>query len=189
MSKWNFSIQANTTYGAKLPTTELRETHRVLNVGGNDKNIPIPAHYSGWQHDLLDIDPKAKPDVLCDARKLLNVLRAGSYDAVYCSHNLEHYYVHDARAVIRGFAHVLGNSGFAEIIVPDIGAVIRFIAQHDIDLSDGIIDSPVGEICGRDIIYGWAAQIESSGNDFFAHKNGFTHTHHYARCLRKRSGP
>lgn len=174
MSKWSFTKLASASYSAKLLTTPPLEVQKVLNVGGNNKNIPIPEHYSGWQHDLLDIDPTAKPDVLCDARKMVETLSAGGYDAVYCSHNLEHYYVHDARAVLKGFAHVLGKDGFAEIIVPDIGAVIRFIAQHDIDLSDGIVDSQVGEISGRDIIYGWAAQIEKSGNDFFAHKNGFT---------------
>jgi len=113
--------------------------------------------------------------VLCDARQMAEKLPGGSYDAVYCSHNLEHYFVHDARKVLQGFAHILKADGFAEIIVPDIGAVIRLIAQFDLDLADGIIESPAGEICGRDIIYGWAQQIEQSGNDFFAHKNGFTH--------------
>jgi hypothetical protein len=43
-------------------------TPKVLNVGGNTKLIPIPKHYDGWDHLLLDIDPTGKPDVLCDAR-------------------------------------------------------------------------------------------------------------------------
>jgi hypothetical protein len=79
---------------------------RVLNVGGNDKRIPIPPHYLGWDHVLLDIDANVHPDIVCDARQL-TLLPAAEFDAVYCSHNFEHYYPHDGRKVLRGFLHVL----------------------------------------------------------------------------------
>lgn len=36
--------------------------------GDGSKAISIPAQYNGWNQLLLDIDPKAKPDVVCDAR-------------------------------------------------------------------------------------------------------------------------
>ena len=94
---------------------------RVLNVGGGSKEIPIPEHYEGWEHVLLDIDAARKPDVVCDAREL-SKLPAGLYDAVYCSHNLEHYWRHDVPRVLKGFAHVLGAHGFAEVAVPDVKA-------------------------------------------------------------------
>ena len=94
---------------------------RVLNVGGGAKSIPIPLHYEGWEHVLLDIDPRQKPDVVCDAREL-GTLPADLYDAVYCSHNLEHYWRHDAPLVVAGFAHVLRGHGFAEVAVPDLKA-------------------------------------------------------------------
>jgi hypothetical protein len=55
----------------------------VLNVGGNNKEIPIPDHYSGWRHDLLDIDPSGKPDIVCDARTMTTLAR-DLYDAVCC---------------------------------------------------------------------------------------------------------
>ena len=29
----------------------------MLNVGGGSKKIPIPQHYAGWDHVLLDINP------------------------------------------------------------------------------------------------------------------------------------
>src|SRR5438045_1858589 len=95
------------------------EAPRVLNVGGGSKEIPLPPHYADWEHVLLDIDPTAKPDVVCDARGL-SALPAAEYDAIYCSHNLEHYYKHDGIKVLRGFMHVLKPNGFAEIRVPDI---------------------------------------------------------------------
>ncbi len=34
---------------------------RVLNVGGANKTIPLPPAYQGWEHVLLDIDPRAHP--------------------------------------------------------------------------------------------------------------------------------
>src|SRR5439155_12197788 len=89
----------------------------VLNVGGGSKKIPIPARYEGWSHVLLDIDPRFGADLIMDARELL-ATTPQTYDAVYCSNNLEHYYRHDAERVLRGFLHVLKSDGYAEIRVP-----------------------------------------------------------------------
>lgn len=146
---------------------------RVLNVGGNSKLIPIPAHYAGWDHVLLDIDPKGNPDVVCDAREL-QTLKANQFDAIYCSHNLEHYYRHDGVKVLRGFMHVLKPDGFAEIKVPDITAVMRNVVATGCDLEDTLYVSPSGPIAVNDVLYGWGKKIEESGQDFFAHKTGFS---------------
>jgi SAM-dependent methyltransferase len=146
---------------------------RVLNVGGGSRTIPIPSHYDGWQHLLLDIDPRDGPDIVCDARKL-DTLAAEQFDAIYCSHNLEHYYLHDVHKVLRGFLHVLKPDGFAEIKVPDIATVMRHVVEHDMDVEDVLYVSPAGPIKVRDVLYGWQTEIERSGNDFYAHKNGFT---------------
>lgn len=148
---------------------------RVLNVGGNSKAIPIPAHYSGWLHLLLDIDPKGNPDVVCDARKL-ETLEPAVFDAVYCSHNLEHYYRHDVGKVLSGFLHVLKADGFAEIRVPDLRSVMQRCVADGLDVEDVLYVSPAGPITVRDVLYGWADQIEKSGVDFYAHKTGFTAT-------------
>jgi hypothetical protein len=71
---------------------------RVLNVGGNSKAIALPAPYADFEHLLLDIDPTGQPDIVCDARRL-ETLPADQFDAIYCSHNLEHYYHHDVAKV------------------------------------------------------------------------------------------
>ena len=122
---------------------------------------------------MLDIDPTGSPDVLCDARELQS-LEAGQFDAVYCSHNLEHYYRHDGLRVLKGFLHVLKPGGFAEIRVPDLKTVIKHVAATDMDVEDTLYVSPGGPITVRDVIYGWGKQIEESGEDFYAHKTGFT---------------
>src|SRR5690349_18380329 len=102
-----------------------RPVKRVLNVGGNDRMFhSLPNEYAGFQHLLLDIDPSVSPDILCDARQLVT-LGANQFDAVYCSHNLEHYHRHDVTKVLAGFMHVLKEGGIAQIKVPDIADVMR----------------------------------------------------------------
>lgn len=146
---------------------------RLLNVGGNSRSIPIPQHYRGWEHLILDIDPACSPDVLCDARDL-GTLPAGQFDAIYCSHNLEHFFAHDVPRVLAGFRHVLQPDGFAEIRVPDIGALIRKVAAEDLDLDAELYVAPAGPVRVLDILYGYGPKIAASGVDFFAHKTGFS---------------
>lgn len=146
---------------------------KVLNVGGNSKEIPLPSQYKGWENILLDIDPKGKPDIVCDARQLSR-LPSSAFDAVYCSHNLEHYYRHDVPKVLGGFAHVLKANGFVHIVVPDMGEVMRMAIEKGIDIDDILYESPAGPITVLDVMYGYGAQIEKSGNEFYAHKTGFS---------------
>jgi SAM-dependent methyltransferase len=123
---------------------------------------------------LLDIDASKRPDVVCDAREMAK-LPAGTYDAVYCSHNLEHYWRHDLPRVLAGFAHVLRPDGFVEAIVPDMKAVFVEMLERKLDVNDVLYTSPAGfPISVNDVIYGWGREIEESGEDFYAHKNGFT---------------
>jgi hypothetical protein len=146
---------------------------RVLNVGGGSKKIAIPPHYAGWEHVLLDIDPAVVPDIVCDARGL-DALPGQQFDAVYCSHNLEHYYRHDTGNVLRGFLHVLKFDGFAEIRVPDLGAVMQKVVRSNMDINDVLYQSAAGPISVQDVIYGLGREIEQTGSDFYAHKTGYT---------------
>lgn len=146
---------------------------KVLNVGGNDKAIPLPPQYAEFEYLLLDIDPKGSPDIVCDARKL-TTLEAGQFDAIYCSHNLEHYYRHDVPKVLAGFLHVLKDDGFAQIRVPDINQVMRATIERGLDIDDVLYQSPDGPIMVLDVLYGYSIEIEKSGQDFYAHKTGFT---------------
>jgi len=146
---------------------------KVLNVGGNDKSIPLPGFYEGWEHVMLDIDPATQADVICDARELASRPPA-EFDSIHCSHNLEHYFAHDVRKVLDGFAHVLTPAGFVFLRVPDIAQVAKAMALRNLDIDDVLYVSPAGPIMVKDVIYGWGAKIEASGVDFFAHKTGFT---------------
>ncbi|KFL37419.1 class I SAM-dependent methyltransferase [Arenimonas donghaensis] len=146
---------------------------RVLNVGGGSKDIPLPPQYAGFTQVLLDIDPTGQPDICCDARELAT-LEAAQFDAVYCSHNLEHYHRHEVHGVLAGFRHVLKPDGFAQIRVPDIPAVMKSVVERGLDLEDTLYDSPAGPISVLDVVYGLGRQIQASGVDFYAHKTGFS---------------
>ncbi len=146
---------------------------RLLNVGGGSKSIPLPPEYTGFEHVLLDIDPQGAPDIVLDGRQL-GELAAAQFDAIYCSHNLEHYFRHDVPKVLGGFFHVLKPGGFAQIRVPDLTELMRRVVQGKIDLEETLYVSPAGPIAPIDVIYGLGRQIETSGVDFFAHKTGFS---------------
>ena len=150
--------------------------NKVLNVGGNNKAIPIPKCYDGWEHHLLDIDPKGGPDVLCDAQELyLREDLFDKYDSVYCSHNLEHYYQHKVASVLQGFFNVTNGDGFVYVAVPHIPNVLRQVVASNMELTDPLYRLSDGTpISAHDVIYGWGKQIRESGVEFFAHKTAFS---------------
>jgi len=150
----------------------------VLNVGGASKAYALPGHYAGWGHVLLDIAPGKDVDLVLDARRL-GELPQSVFDAVYCSHNLEHYYAHEVPLILAGFAHVLKAEGFAEIRVPDLDSVLRAMVERNLDVEDALYQSRSGPISVRDVLYGLGSAV-ASGKVYFAHKTGFT-----MRSLRK----
>jgi len=146
---------------------------RLLNVGGGNKNIPIPDEYFGWNHVLLDIAPGPDVDLVLDARGLATI-DAEQFDGIYCSHNLEHYFRHDGAKVLHGFFHVLKSDGYAYIRVPDMTSLLRRMISNDLDIDDTVYIANSIPVSFHDIIYGFGREIESSGVDFYAHKSGFT---------------
>lgn len=144
-----------------------------LNVGGNNKAVSLPQWCDGFEHLLLDIDSKGNPDIVMDAREL-HKLEPSQFDAIYCSHNLEHYYRHDVSKVLTGFLSVLKEGGWAHIRVPDIGAVMKAVVEGNMDIEDVLYVSSSGPIMVLDVLYGFSLEIEDSGQDFYAHKTGFT---------------
>ncbi len=154
---------------------------KALNVGGNSKAMPLPPAYVAFEHLLLDIDPIGLPDFVCDARDL-SALGSQSMDAVYCSHNLEHYYAHDVPKVLNGFLHVLKTGGWAHIRVPDLAAVMRQVVEKGLDVDDALYTSQAGPIKVLDVLYGYGVEIERSGQHYYGHKTGFTQRS-LTRCL------
>jgi hypothetical protein len=142
---------------------------RVINVGGGASR-DLPAFYRGWSQDVLDIDPNVGADIVCDAKKM-RTLKRGVYDAVFCSHNLEHFYLRDVPAVLDGFQHVLKGTGFAQIAVPDMQGLFDQVRGRDI--METWYQAGSGAISFHDVMYGWGKQI-AAGNEFYAHHCGFS---------------
>jgi hypothetical protein len=163
---------------ASLKAPSVPVARRFLNVGGGSKQVPIPSHYAGWEHLLLDVNPAGDADILLDARRMAE-LPAAEFDAVYCAHNLEHYYAYEVPGVLGGFVHVLKPGGFVELRVPDVEAVMREALQRGLDLEDALYGSPAGPITVHDVLYGYGAEI-ARGNAHYAHKSGFS-----GRSLRR----
>jgi len=151
---------------------EVVKPRRVLNVGGGG-NRALPPEYEGWDQQILDIDETCKPDVVLDAKNM-TTLPAGEYDAVFCSHNLEHFYAHDVPVVLKGMLHVLKDGGHAHISVPSFDGMIRALQANRMDVNDVWYRTSSGAaITFHDVLYGWSHAMEA-GNLYYAHKCAFT---------------
>jgi hypothetical protein len=144
---------------------------KVLNVGnGNSRHLP--PHFEGWDQVTLDIDATVNPDIVLDAKEIIN-LPANEYDAVYSSHILEHVYKHEVSNVLKGFLHVLKVGGFMESLVPNLQELFRAILKNGLDINDVWYRSTGTPITFHDVLYGWGPALEG-GNLYYAHKCGFT---------------
>lgn len=144
----------------------------VLNIGSGGEGIKMPPWYDGWEVWRLDADQNTKPDILMDARDLHKLAQSYSYDAAYCSHVLEHFTAHEGGAVVGGIYSVVSDSGFADIIVPDVGRILQLAGQKNWDIDSFLYESPSGPICIRDVLYGHERQIGL--NEHMVHKNAFS---------------
>ena len=151
----------------------LSRQRRVLNVGGQSRGIQLPAPYATFEQVLLDLDPTVGADIVLDVRELTS-LEPQQFEAVYCSHNLEHVRQHDVPVVLAGFRHVLKPGGLAHIIVPDLQELMLVCVQKGIDLDGLLYESPMGPITPLDVLYGHGGMMAQSGQDFYAHRTGFS---------------
>lgn len=146
---------------------------KVLNAGCgpvNPERLQRSFRNGGWQEVRMDVDPRVAPDIIGSLEDLSQVADK-SFDAVYCSHSLEHLHPHDVRSALRGIVRVLKSDGFALITSPDLEPIAALIAQGRGE--EVAYESPLGPITALDMIYGHAASIER-GNHFMAHNTGFT---------------
>ena len=87
-------------------------------------------------------------------------LPCSEYDAVYCSHNLEHYYGTTCPKSCPDFSMFSKTFGFAHIRVPDLGEVMSTVVQRGLDIDDFLYQSPSGPITVRDVLFGYGVELE-----------------------------
>lgn len=146
---------------------------KVLNAGSgpvNPERLQLAFRNGGWQEVRMDVDPRVAPDIVGTLEDLGQVADR-SFDAVYCSHSLEHLHPHHVRHALRGIARILKTDGFALITSPDLEPIAALVAGGRGE--EVAYQSPLGPITALDMIYGHAASIEK-GNFYMAHNSGFT---------------
>jgi SAM-dependent methyltransferase len=142
-----------------------------VGCGQNRKGSATPGFAAdAWSEIRLDIDPDARPDVLCSMTDMAPVAD-GSVDAVFSSHNLEHLYAHEVPAALAEFARVLKPEGFCVIACPDLQSVAALVAEDR--LTEPAYQSPAGPVAALDMLYGHRASV-AAGKLHMAHKCGFT---------------
>jgi len=149
------------------------DTKKFLHVGCGPKykNSTTPAFASeDWEEVRLDIDEAVNPDIVSSVLDL-RVIDSESFDAIFSSHNIEHVFAHEVPIMLKEFLRVLNTDGFFVVNCPNLIAVARLIVEDK--LTEPAYVSPAGPISPLDILHGHGASIER-GNEFMAHKTGFT---------------
>jgi SAM-dependent methyltransferase len=142
----------------------------LLHVGCGTKGMKIPFEFAAYKEVRLDKNKSVQPDIVADI-VAMPMIDNESYDAVYCSHVLEHLFAHEVGHALREFKRVLKPQGTLHILVPDLQSIGGKLA---LDQADAIVYmSPIGPIAPLDVLYGLRASV-AGGNHFMAHKTGFT---------------
>ena len=125
-----------------------------------------------WKEIRFDIDEKVDPDIVGTLLDM-SAVEAGSVDAIYSAHNIEHVFPHEVPIVLREFHRVLKDDGMVVLVCPDLQSVCEAVV--DDKLLQPLYESPAGPISPIDILYGHRPAI-ARGNEYMAHKGGFTYS-------------
>jgi hypothetical protein len=124
-----------------------------------------------WQEVRFDINKDVKPDIEGTLTDMSRV-GAGSMDALYSAHNIEHIYPHEVPQALREFHRVLTADGFVVITCPDLQSVCAAVANDK--LMEPLYQSPAGPISAIDVLFGHRGFM-AQGNLYMAHRGGFTY--------------
>jgi SAM-dependent methyltransferase len=148
---------------------------KFLHVGcGTKRKLQTTRAFASaeWRELRLDIDPAVEPDIVGSMTDM-SAVPAGSCDALFSSHNIEHLYPHEVPVALREFLRVLRPTGFVVITCPDLQAVCKEVAEDR--LATPIYHSAAGPIAAIDMLYGHRLSL-ADGNLHMAHRCGFTQT-------------
>jgi predicted O-linked N-acetylglucosamine transferase (SPINDLY family)/SAM-dependent methyltransferase len=161
------------------------EPRVLLHVGCGRAPLPQGLGGEGWREIRYDIDPSVKPD-LVGSLTAMDQVAAGSVEAIWSSHNLQHLVDHEVPQALAEFWRVLRPGGVAWIVVPDVQCLAERIASGDLD--GEFYRSPAGPITASDVLWGHRASL-AEGRTFMAHRTGFTAPTLERRLLAAGFGP
>lgn len=155
-------------------TRPAKTRKRVLNAGSGASS-PRRLHPvfdpAEWDETRLDVDPRTQPDIVGSVVDMRLKVPSQSFDAVWCSHILEHLYAHEVPAALAEFRRVLKADGFALIACPDLETVAALIVSDGLDSE--AYRSPAGPITPLDMLFGHSVSL-AHGHFHMAHNTGFT---------------
>ena len=153
--------------------TERGRATRVLNAGsGSATGAMHPAFDpSAWKEVRIDIDARNAPDIVGSISDMRGIVEDGSFDAIWCSHCIEHLHDHEVLPALREFKRILSDAGFAIVSCPNLDAIAKLLVSEDIELVAYL--SPAGPIRLLDMIFGHSPSI-ATGHFHMSHKTGFT---------------
>lgn len=146
----------------------------VLNAGSGPVNASrLHAVFTPekWAEVRLDIDPSAKPDLLSSFADMRGAVGDQRFDALFCSHAIEHLHAHEVIPAFGEFLRVLKPAGFALVTCPDLAAIASHLLAHGAE--SVAYQSPAGPIRPIDMLFGHSQSI-ADGRVSMAHKTGFT---------------
>jgi len=131
----------------------------LLHVGCGGE--PMPEWAVGkYQEVRLDVSPDHQPDVLASMTEMGDI---GGFDAIHCSHALEHLVPHEVPTALGEFLRVLKPGGFAVVFVPDL---------QDVKATEDVLfTAPCGPVTGLDLLYGLRRLLPEM--PYMAHRTGF----------------
>lgn len=132
----------------------------LLHAGCGSSALPEFLSSRGYTEVRLDIDEKMGPDIVASLTDLGEI---GKFDAIFCSHCVEHLYPVDVSTALTEFYRVTKPGGFALVIVPDLEGVQ---ATEDV-----LFESAIGPLTGLDLIYG--CRFDAGRSEYMAHHSGF----------------
>jgi len=156
--------------------------YKCLNIGSRSSSIELP-HLLVDNFDIinLDVDPNTEPDICADLLSLPlrqelplgqgGLRTKGMFDAVYCSHVLEHFSPHESMAALRAIAFVLKPSGFAIIRIPSLEMLVQHCQAHGLGFQESLHEFtgiPRG-VSGQNVIFGMPLEGE-----WMRHKRHYT---------------
>jgi SAM-dependent methyltransferase len=146
----------------------------VLNAGSGPANSnrlhPVFAPEK-WTEVRLDVDPRTRPDLLGSFADMRGAVGDARFDALFCSHAIEHLYAHEVTPAFAEFLRVLKPNGFALVTCPDLAAIASHLLDHGAESI--AYQSPAGPIRPIDMLFGHSQSI-ADGRLSMAHKTGFT---------------
>jgi predicted SAM-dependent methyltransferase len=157
----------------ELGRSDRTAAKRVLNTGSGayaPERLHAVFRKPNWTEVRLDIDRLANPDIIGSTADLEQIGDA-SFDAIWCSHNLEHLHTHEVPEALVGFRRVLKADGFALITTPDLEAIAELVVNGR--LEETAYQSPAGPIRALDMLFGLSTAI-AAGSIYMAHNTGFT---------------